>query len=397
MRTKEAHGSATSVSWQQVNAFRLDRHHLVERAPSTELISVVGEMGGAQAQLLSAAQLSVGARVRDLGVEDLDGAIWKQRTLTKAWCMRRTLYLLPARDVAVFVRGSARRAEKEVRWALNHGVPSRVLEELLATLLEALERPLTQSELAASVARSLGLATRFQQGGGWGSRRLVPWLVVEKQAMPVGYLLHLAGARGVICSGPVRGTEATYVRADAWVPRWRDVSAGLAERELLHRYLRAFGPATAGDFAAWTSMRLIDAREIWSREESNLAPVDVAGWPAWLLRRDLSVLEGSRIERPTVRLLPYFDSFLLGHGDRRHLVESRHHRRVYRAQGWVAPVLLVNGRVAGVWSHVVKRGSLRVQVTPFGRIPRSISNQIREEGRELGRFLGCPGVDTTVA
>ena len=45
-----------SVTWNQVAAFRLARHHLSERAPTKALLSVVRDMAGAQAQLLSAAQ-----------------------------------------------------------------------------------------------------------------------------------------------------------------------------------------------------------------------------------------------------------------------------------------------------------------------------------------------------
>ncbi|HEX5840185.1 MAG TPA: hypothetical protein VFY26_20270 [Anaerolineales bacterium] len=35
---------------------------------------------------------------------------------------------------------------------------------------------------------------------------------------PVVDLLHLVAARGVICYGPPRGNEPTFVRADAWIP-----------------------------------------------------------------------------------------------------------------------------------------------------------------------------------
>jgi hypothetical protein len=101
----------SSLTWNQVAAFRLSRHHLAQRAPAKALISVVSNMAGVQAQLLSAAHLSLWSRVRDLKIAHIEKAL-SQRTLVKASCMRRTLFLVPSEDLAIFVRGSARRAEK---------------------------------------------------------------------------------------------------------------------------------------------------------------------------------------------------------------------------------------------------------------------------------------------
>lgn len=197
-------------------------------------------MAGAQAQVLSAAQISLWARVHDLRIDDVEAAL-RERTLVKAWCMRRTLYLLPSEDLGVSVRGSARRAERELRWVRGRGIADRVVEELIDVALSALDQPLTRRELAERVSRSPGVRMRTIRGGGWGNRTRVPGVAVGGLTFPAGYLLHLVGARGVVCSGPSRGNEPTFVRADAWIPRWRDVPRTRAERELLRRYLRAFG------------------------------------------------------------------------------------------------------------------------------------------------------------
>jgi hypothetical protein len=97
-----------------------------------------------------------------------------------------------------------------------------------------------------------------------------------------------------------------------------------------------------------------------------------------------------------VRLLPYFDSHLLGHRDRRHLVSDEHRHRVSRAQGWIAPVVLVDGRVAAVWKHARGRGVLEVEVTPLERLARPVVAAIRTEAEELRRFLGADDVQVTV-
>ncbi len=384
-----------SVTWDQVAAFRLARHHLLERAPAKALTAVTGDMAGVQAQLLSAAQVSLWARVRDLQIAHIEKAL-SQRTLVKAACMRQTLFLVPSRDAAIFVRGSARRAEKEIRWALGKGIPERLVEAAIAATLEALDRPLTRPEIAERVSRRLGVRTRAYHGGGWGSRRELAGVPIGELTYPVVELLHLVAARGVVCYGPYRGNEPTFVRADAWVPHWQDVSREQAEEMLLRKYLRAFGPATAADFSLWSGISLTEARAIWAREQASFAPVNVEGWAAVVLQEDLGQLAQARFERPSIRLLPYFDSFLLGHKERDHLVTVEHRPKIYRAQGWIAPVVLVDGRVAAVWEQVREGNRLYVKVTKLGPLSRGVVASIREEARDLGRFLESPSVNVQI-
>jgi hypothetical protein len=383
------------VTWDQVAAFRLARHHLLERASKKALLSVVRDMGGAQAQLLSAAQISLWSRVRGLRIADVEEAI-RERTLVKASCMRRTLFLVPSEHLATFVRGTAGRAEKEIRWARGKGVPDRVIDAAIEAALGALDEPLTRPEIAERVSRALGVRMQSFEGGGWGNRRKLAAVPVGELNYPVVELLHLAAARGVICYGPRRGNEPTFVRADAWIPKWQDVPKEQAEGLLLRTYLRGFGPATTADFALWTGMTLTEARAIWARQQADFAPVNVQGWEAEVLQEDLKELARARFEHPLVRLLPYFDSYLLGHKEREHLVALTHRANIYRPQGWIAPVVLVDGRAVAVWEHARAGNRLVVEVTKFGSISRRITSGIRDEARDLGRFLETSNVDVQI-
>jgi hypothetical protein len=352
-------------------------------------------MAGAQAQLFSAAQLSLWVRMRNLQITHIEKAL-SERTLVKAACMRRTLFLVPSEHLAVFVRGTAGRAEKEIRWARGKGVPDRVLNAAIEAALGALDEPLTRPEIAERASQALGVQMQAIHGGGWGSRRKLTGVPVGTLTYPVVDLLHLAASRGVICYGPYRGSEPTFVRADAWIPGWKDVPREQAEEMLLRVYMKAFGPATAADFALWTGITLTEAREIWARQQANLAPVNVEGWLSEVLQEDLAKLAKAEFERPLVRLLPYFDTFLLGHKEREHIVSRKHQPNVYRPQGWIAPVVLVDGRVSAVWEHAWEGNHLRVKVTKFGRISRPVAARIREEAGDIGRFLEAPNVNVEI-
>ena len=140
-----------------------------------------------------------------------------------------------------------------------------------------------------------------------------------------------------------------------------------------------------------------DAKPIWQSEAENLAHVDVEGWKASMLQSDLPDLEKAELDEPVVRLLPYFDSFLLGHKSHRNIVDQGNHKKIYRNQGWVSPVLLVDGRAQGVWSHQQNKNNLTVRMTPFSRISKAVSLRIKEEASDLGRFLECSDVKTVLA
>ncbi len=375
-----------TVTWEQVAALRLKNHYLLEQAPADAILTVTGEMAGAQAQLQSAAYLSFWARTKNLESSQVETALSTKR-LVKASCMRRTLFLVPSEDLAIFVRGATRRAEKELNWARGKGVPERTLEAAIAAALGALDQPRTREEIAVLVCRRLGVESQNIHGGGWGSRGKVASVPVGELVYPVVELLHLAAARGVICYGPNRGQQPTFVRADAWIPGYRDLEVEEAEGLLLRRYLHAYGPANPEDFAMWSGLTLSESRAVWSREESRMAIVSVEGSQAAVLREDLEGMVETRLDHTHVNLLPHFDTYLLGHRDRRHLVDAANHLTIYRPQGWIVPVLLVDGRAAGIWEQAREGNRLRLKISPFAPLARSIELEIQRHAADLARFL----------
>src|SRR3989442_13122250 len=139
---------AIPVSREQVSAFRLSRHHLIDQAPASGLVQVAGDMGGAQAQLLSAAQISLWARTRGLRLANIEEALWRDRTVVKSWGIRGTLHLIPSRGFAVFLRGSARRAARGIAWMARAKVPTGWVDRPIDPMRKALDPPRTSAEVS---------------------------------------------------------------------------------------------------------------------------------------------------------------------------------------------------------------------------------------------------------
>jgi hypothetical protein len=370
--------AAVELSWAQVHAFRLERHHLTQRAPKKDLARVVGEIGGVQAQVMSAAELQVGVRV-DCKVDDVRDALWKRKTLVKTWLMRGTLHLVPSDDLPLFT------AAMRTRWmhVTNAWLKFVQLSEpefrgLIEAIGESLDgQVLTREELTAKVGKGRPERIRDVMKSGWGG------------------ILKPVARRGLLCFGPSRGQSVTFVRPQQWLGAWREVDPDVALIEVARRYLRAYGPARKEDFARWWGSWPGIGKAAWAGLAAELVPVEIEGRSADLLASDVERL---RKQPPTasVQLLPAFDPYVMGHSSRDHIVEAANLSKVSRTAGWISPVVLVDGRVAGTWSHAAVKGTLRVSLEPFRRLTVKTKAEVRRLADSLAETLGLATTEVRI-
>jgi hypothetical protein len=285
--------------------------------------------------------------------------------------MRQTLHLIPSSDFNLFnLALNTSLSAQAHRIAGKFGVTPDELNDLSAQVLESLRSgPLTQKEIRKRVEPR-------------ASKRMKSWM------SRVSSILRVPIAEGIICYGPARGAQITFVRTSDWLPHHpKEINPRKARQTLLIRYLAAYGPAAPRDFARWSGIGMKEIKQAWEAVSDQLIEVSIEGSPAWLPRKSLKNLSEAGFSETVVRLLPSFDPFLLAHASKDHLVHSAHYNRVYRKQWWISPVILLNGRVAGIWSHTRKSGRLSLEVAPFEKSPKKVRALIEEEAASLARFL----------
>ncbi len=228
----------SSLTWAQVNSLRLSRHHLVKRAPREQLAKVVADICGVHAQLMSAAELSIWARVEGITRGEVQKALWERRSLVKTWCMRGTLHLLPASEFPIYVAGlRTRRGYASKSWLKFYRLKLNEIETIIKMVREVLDgKQLTRQQLATEIGKKLGPRIKRELSSGWGS------------------LLKPAAFQGNLCFGPSEGQNAIFVRPDQWLGKWNEPSSEDAMKTILRRYLKAYGPITHEDFARWWGM-----------------------------------------------------------------------------------------------------------------------------------------------
>ena len=359
------------VTRSQVHAFRLRRHHLDRPASRADLVAVVRDTCGVQAQVPSAAALALRARVRGLRPEDVRRALEEDRSLARGWTVRYAIHLIPAEDFLLYARALAGRVRRSLGWFARHKASVEEVEAMILAIADALEDgPLTRRGLADRVVARFGEGARRRVEHSWGG------LVVD------------AGLRGLVCFGPDRGNGITFASRRRWLPDVQEYAEDEAGAILLRRYLRAFGPATRQDFQRWAEVPMADVDRMWAVVAEGIVEVRTGGRAGWACREDLRALRARPSAVPVVRLLPSFDPYLLGHRDKSHLVDAAHYKRVYRKAGWLSPVVLVGGRCAGVWSYRKAGDRIDLRVQPFGRLSQATRDGIAAEADDIGRFLG---------
>lgn len=361
------------LTWAQVLAWRLARQSLAPRATG-EPLGVVRAICGLHAQLLPAAELALWARSAALAPGALEQALWAHRSLVKTWVMRGTLHVLAADDLPLFAAArSARKPRRPPSYYSYHKVTPAELAAIEATAPALLgAEGLTREELADAVAARAGnphLAELLRSG--WGA------------------LLKPLADRGQLCFGPSRGRNVTFVAPARWLAAWREEEPAASLREVARRFLAAYGPATPEEFARWWGDEPAPARALFRSLGDQLAPVEVEGWRGWALAGSAGAI-AQAAPAPGVALLPAFDPYTVALCRHPAVLDPARLPQVSRPQGWISPVLLLGGRIAGTWEHQARDGATHVRVKLFGPGDEALRAAITAEAERLGAFLGAP-------
>jgi hypothetical protein len=115
--------------------------------------------------------------------------------------------------------------------------------------------------------------------------------------------------------------------------------------------------------------------------------VDVEGWKATALRSTVVLIEKVEVEQ-SVRLLPMFDVYVLTQSRNiEQMLDIEHKGKVFRPAAWVSAVVLVDGRIGGVWTYETRKGQTVVKVGMFAPAAKKVRSGVEAETQRLEGFL----------
>ncbi|MEZ5323326.1 MAG: winged helix DNA-binding domain-containing protein [Microthrixaceae bacterium] len=360
------------MSISDIRRLRLANQWLAPRRDASAS-EVVTHLGALQSQELWSGEWSIGVRSSSLDAAAVHAAT-AGREILRTWPMRGTIHFVPAADAGWMLelgRTSAFKGVERRRAFLGLDEKDAIASiGLLRSALDAGE-PVTRAECLRMLTDA-GVMTEPRHGY---------------------HLLWFAAQHGAICIGPQVGKEQTFVALDRWVARPVQRSRDEALAELAVRYFDAHGPAPAGELGRWSALPAADVRRAIELGEDRLVPVDTELGAMLVGAGVAESLDGSPIEPPeessTIRLLPGFDEYVLGYGDRSAMMTPEQAKLVVPGgNGVFRPTVIDDGVVVGTWKRTVRSARVDVVVAPFGNLTARQRRGIERAAGEYGRFLG---------
>lgn len=358
-----------ALTLRELNRATLARQMLLERAalPAAE---AVARVAGMQAQLPNPPYIGLWSRLRGFQREELTRLI-EGHQVVRATLMRATLHLVTADDY-LWLRSVLQSAlTRAMRGFVGKRVRGLDVERLVAAARAFVdERPRTFVELRERLAdgRSPNAPTE-----------------PERDVSALAYVVRTHLPLVQVPPGGVwgYGGSPAHANAETWLGRPLVPDGDETRRQLVLRYLAAFGPATDADLHAWSGMTGLTQTVAALRSELHVVR-DERG--AELLDVPGMLLPAGDEPAP-VRYLPEFDNLLLAHADRARIVPEAYRRAVYLTVGRVRATFLVDGFVAGTWRVERERGAVRLIIEPLEPLPAAAREALAEEGEALLRFI----------
>lgn len=294
----------------QILAFRRRVGALDERLPRGSRSLRRAAWAGLQDSMPRAAVLSLHARV-----DGTTPSSWEDDSLVQVWGPRFQVYVVPARDHALFTLARLPPAGK-----------TRARAEDLAAKLEAVLDGGRLRDREAAQAIGTGNAIRYATLTG---RLAIRW----------------------------EGARAPHV----WIVPPPAISVEEALLELARRHLHVFGPTTPAAFATWAGVGAREATRAYERLAPELMAVRTPIGDAHLLLADEAAARDEAADAAAARLLPSGDAYWLHgtSGERALLVpETRRRNELWTPRVWPGAVLL-GGEIAGTWRRAGRKLAVR--------------------------------------
>lgn len=347
------------LTMRELNRATLARQLLLARA-AVSVPAAIERLVGMQAQLASAPYVGLWTRLPYFKRADLADLI-ENRTVVKATLMRATLHLCTAADYLRFrttlqpmLSGAGAAIAKQRGDDFDRDRLLKAARKFID------EKPRTFAEISTMVS---DLMPDYDVG-----------------VLRYTVRTHLPLVQVPIASGWSYSNKPEFTLAETWLGQQISPKDNL--KELVLRYLAAFGPAGVTDAQTWLGLKL---KDVFEELRPKLQVYRDEG------RRELfdlpdQVLPAEDTPAP-VRFLPEFDNLLLSHSNRKRVVADEYRSRVYLPALRVAATILVDGFVRGAWKVEKTKTAATLVIEPFEKLAKKERAALAEEGEQLLRFV----------
>ena len=351
------------MDFKNIAGIRLSSQQIVATKCKTAK-EIVAWMGALQAQDYHMAKWAIGLRLPSSTDEIIQETINNGKVL-RTHVLRPTWHFVAAEDIYWMLELSAPQMKTLQRGRHKElGLTQKILAKSNSIIAKALSggKHLCREELMALLEKS-GIDTGNQKSY---------------------HLMHTAELNGIVCSGKLNGKKQTYALLEERVQKIKSLTREEALARLAQRYFTSHCPATLQDFTWWSGLSAADARHALEMVKNNFVSETIGAQTYWLTN-SFSIPETNKT---SVYLLPAFDEFIISYRDRSAVLPLEHTRKAVSNNGLFRPVILVNGKVAGLWKRTLVKDKVIVEAQFFERPNKTIIRAVEKASEEFGKFLG---------
>jgi uncharacterized protein YcaQ len=357
------------IDLNQVNYFCLGKQHLTEDAKIDDVVQIADDIAGLHATCPTTPYLSVFARSRDFSRADLDEELYIKRSLGKFRSARKTLYVLP-KEMIPYAHAAMKtmledRFEKYIQY---QGFTREEYENTAKSILELLQ---DNGMPTTDIKKALGTKAN------------------------VSAIVNVMCDQGLLIRGePKQGWKSnihTYKLFQEYLPdvNLHQVDESTAKKELIKKYLIAFGPVTIHDISWWTGFTKTEVKKIMEELEHEITNIQIepSGENHIMLSTEEELLQSTNpSDKPIVNLLPALDSYLMGYKKRDRYLKQEHADFMYDRSGNATSAILVNGRIVGIWDFSEDKEPV-VKLFLFENVEKELMKIMSAKASEIGEFM----------
>ncbi|MFP3895446.1 MAG: winged helix DNA-binding domain-containing protein [Anaerolineales bacterium] len=383
----------------KVNHYLFHKQHLTVKADDRHISSLVRDIGPIGATRPTVPYLSLWARMRDFRRENLDEALYEERSLLRVPCMRGQLYLVPVEDYPAY-------------YQLTKPFFQQGLEDLTRFFSRTDKECEVNYDLCDETLIQRVLEVISSQGGHTIAEltELLPVLGTRVYHDPdypeLGYsklgtqLIPAICAQGILVRARPRGGWRsqlyTYEALSSWLPGLdlEGLSAREALRYVVSGYIKAFGPATVGDISLWLggyARRQVVGALMALGDELTRVQMAKSQRVYFMHVEEVEALQSYTYEEHDVALLPPHDTYPTAYSDTSRFLSRRYRERVFDRVGEPLGTVWLDGYIVGIWN--AQPQDEHIQVRLFEPLPPNIVALVAEETRRLSRFLEYASFD----
>ncbi len=315
---------------------------------------IVKWLGAVQSQDYQNAKWALSLRLPNATNESIENEI-NSGKIIRTHILRPTWHFVAAEDVRWMLELTAPRIKSNMaQYFHNLSLTEEILAKSASILKKALKRKiLTRPEI----------------------RQILEKENISTEKYRFGFILLYSELNGLICNGPRKNNQFTYVLLDEFVPKSKSFSPKDPLTELVKRYFTSHGPATIQDFTWWAFLKNSDVKN--ALEKSGLSNRAINGKNYWFQKT-------KETKQQKIHLLPNYDEYF-SYKDRSDYLTD--YKEKLTEKDLYYHFILINGKIVGSWKSRINKGKISLEKKFFVNLTKSQDSEIDRQLQDYLKFF----------